>query len=114
VTATSFGALCNQLGIAVGFYIPPAVVRGDGTRLPLLMAVEVRARASRCAGRVGSYGARAQAAIAAAAGLLILLFFRSEPPTPPSASAATRREHHDEARGGAATHRRCARRARAR
>ena len=67
VTATSIGALANQLGVAVSFYLSPLVVQDNPKNVPLLMFVECL--------------------IAVVAFLLILFLFRSEPPSPPSYSA---------------------------
>jgi FLVCR family feline leukemia virus subgroup C receptor-related protein len=59
VTATSVGALCNQAGIAIGFYLSPLVLQEQASRMPFVMLVE--------------------AAVAAAALVLVVAFFRSDP-----------------------------------
>ena len=64
MTATSVGALFNQFGIAVGFYMSPAI--GD---LNWIMVT--------------------QATLAGGVFILVALFFKSRPPTPPSASAVS-------------------------
>eukprot|EP00698_Gefionella_okellyi_P011384 TRINITY_DN2999_c0_g1_i1.p1 TRINITY_DN2999_c0_g1~~TRINITY_DN2999_c0_g1_i1.p1 ORF type:complete len:393 (+),score=89.75 TRINITY_DN2999_c0_g1_i1:434-1612(+) len=74
VTATAIGALLNQLGVAVGFFIAPPLIRDDPNNIPLLLAV--------------------QAGMTIVSGIVVLIFFRSAPPTPPSTSASIARDEH--------------------
>jgi MFS transporter, FLVCR family, feline leukemia virus subgroup C receptor-related protein len=67
VSATSCAALLNQAGIAIGFFLSPALVQDSPSRIPLLMGV--------------------QAALAFVALVAVFFGFRSEPPSPPSRSA---------------------------
>eukprot|EP00026_Physarum_polycephalum_P004765 Phypoly_transcript_04789.p1 GENE.Phypoly_transcript_04789~~Phypoly_transcript_04789.p1 ORF type:complete len:388 (+),score=46.60 Phypoly_transcript_04789:455-1618(+) len=68
-TATSIGALSNQIGVAVGFYMPAAIAT-EPSKIHLLLII--------------------QAAMASGILLLTLIGFRtSVPPTPPSRTAAT-------------------------
>ncbi|XP_059058357.1 uncharacterized MFS-type transporter C09D4.1 [Achroia grisella] len=72
-SACSIGVFGNQLGVAVGFFLPPMLVRSQGT--------------------IEEIGADLQLMFYIVAGftsvlfVLILLFFKAAPPTPPSAAA---------------------------
>ncbi|XP_052748835.1 uncharacterized MFS-type transporter C09D4.1 [Galleria mellonella] len=72
-SACSVGVFGNQLGVAVGFFLPPMLVRAQGT--------------------IEEIGADFQlmfyivAAFTSVLFVLILLFFKAAPPTPPSAAA---------------------------
>jgi len=65
-TATSIGALCNQLGIAIGFLMSPAVVK-KGSDIPTILLID--------------------GVICTAVSTLVILVFRGNPPTPPSSEA---------------------------
>eukprot|EP00002_Diphylleia_rotans_P038059 TRINITY_DN8598_c0_g2_i1.p1 TRINITY_DN8598_c0_g2~~TRINITY_DN8598_c0_g2_i1.p1 ORF type:complete len:496 (+),score=90.89 TRINITY_DN8598_c0_g2_i1:44-1531(+) len=77
VKATAIGALCNQFGIAIGFYLPPAIIGNDSSKFPFLMLVE--------------------AAISLLVCFPIILFFQSKPRKPPSHSQllSEKVEEHD-------------------
>ncbi|XP_060805647.1 heme transporter FLVCR2 isoform X1 [Amyelois transitella] len=72
-SACSVGVFGNQLGVAVGFFLPPMLVRAQGT--------------------IEEIGADFQLMFYLVAGftsvlfVLILLFFKKAPPSPPSAAA---------------------------
>ncbi|XP_053612263.1 heme transporter FLVCR2 isoform X1 [Plodia interpunctella] len=72
-SACSVGVFGNQLGVAIGFFLPPILVRAQGT--------------------VEEIGADFQLMFYLVAGftsvlfVLILLFFKKAPPSPPSAAA---------------------------
>ncbi|XP_049876029.1 uncharacterized MFS-type transporter C09D4.1 isoform X2 [Pectinophora gossypiella] len=72
-SACSVGVFGNQLGVALGFVLPPILVRASGT--------------------IEEIGADFQLMFYLVAGftsvlfVLILLFFKAEPPSPPSAAA---------------------------
>ena len=67
MTATSIGALFNQLGVAVGYYLPAWIAADRPKLVPLVLLIET--------------------AICAVPFIAIIIWFQSTPPSPPSASA---------------------------
>ncbi|XP_013176876.1 PREDICTED: uncharacterized MFS-type transporter C09D4.1 isoform X1 [Papilio xuthus] len=72
-SACSIGVFGNQLGVALGFLLPPMLVRATGT--PDEMAADFRLMFYLVAG------------FTSVLFVFILLFFKAAPPTPPSAAA---------------------------
>jgi MFS family permease len=70
-TATTIGALFNELGIAFGFLIGPSIVKSVSD-IPKLLFIN--------------------AIICTVVGLTVAIFFRGEPPTPPSKQATVPKE----------------------
>nr|XP_023015485.1 uncharacterized MFS-type transporter C09D4.1-like [Leptinotarsa decemlineata]XP_023015486.1 uncharacterized MFS-type transporter C09D4.1-like [Leptinotarsa decemlineata] len=73
-SACSIGVFGNQLGIAIGFLVPPIIVRADSTIEKTSTQFYVLHISS--------------AVVATIILVLILLFFENAPPTPPSHAAA--------------------------
>ncbi|XP_061429582.1 heme transporter FLVCR1-like isoform X1 [Lethenteron reissneri] len=84
-TACSIGVFGNQLGVALGFVVPPLLVSSTGDTEALGKGISIL-----------FYGT---AAISTALFLLVLVVFREEPALPPSNSQATRRDCEGEGEG---------------
>jgi len=67
VLATALGAMMNQLGVAVGFILPPFVSNDQPQLVSRVLWIE--------------------ASIALLISIFVIIFFRSNPPSPPSHSA---------------------------
>ena len=75
ITATAIGALANQVGIALGFFLSPAVVPNNSSDINISILLIILA------------------VVAVISLILIFCFYKNKPPLPPSRSSSLTSNH---------------------